>query len=84
MTRYGMPMLASSGYVARVDEAACGACGTCAEACPFGAIRVNGRAVVNKDSCMGCEVCVGQCPSEALTLARDEGKGVPLDVRLLS
>ncbi len=84
MTRYGVPMLASSGYVARVDEATCAACGTCAEACPFDAIQVNGRAVVNWESCMGCEVCVGQCPNEALSLVRDERKGVPLDVRLLA
>lgn len=84
MTRLGMPMLSSSGYVARVDEAACAACGTCAEACPFEAIQVNGRAVVNWERCMGCEVCVGQCPNKALSLVRDERKGLPLDVRLLS
>jgi ferredoxin len=32
---------------------------------------------------MGCEVCVGKCPSEAMTLVRDERKGIPLDLRLL-
>ena len=32
---------------------------------------------------MGCGVCVGRCPIEAMTLVRDERKGIPLDVRLL-
>jgi hypothetical protein len=29
---------------------------------------------------MGCGVCAGQCPSQAVSLARDECKGIPLDV----
>ncbi|MGD1158598.1 MAG: 4Fe-4S binding protein [Terriglobia bacterium] len=33
--------------------------------------------------CMGCGVCVDQCPTGALSLARDEQKGIPLDVRQL-
>ncbi|MGQ9555045.1 MAG: 4Fe-4S binding protein [Anaerolineae bacterium] len=48
------------------------------------AISVNGRAVVNWEACMGCGVCVGQCRNEAMSLVRDERKGVPLDVRALS
>ena len=33
---------------------------------------------------MGCGVCVGQCPNQALSLVRDERKGAPLDVGVLS
>ena len=85
MVKYGTPpMMASSGYVAQVDEALCAACATCEDACPFEAIQVNGTAVVNWEACMGCGVCVGQCPNEAMSLVRDERKGVPLDVRLLA
>jgi hypothetical protein len=29
-------------------------------------------------------VCIGQCPNEAMSLVRDERKGIPLDVRLLA
>lgn len=83
MAKYGVPMVASSGYVAQVDEAVCGACATCEEICPFEAIKVKETTVVNWETCMGCGVCVGRCPSEAMTLVRDERKGAPLDVRML-
>ena len=32
---------------------------------------------------MGCGVCVSQCPNDALSLTRDERKGIPLDVKAL-
>lgn len=84
MLKYGIPAVASSGYVAQVDEMLCAACATCEEACPFEAIQVNGNAIVNWETCMGCGVCEGQCPNEAVSLVRDERKGIPLDVRLLA
>ncbi len=83
LMKRGVPMIASSGYVAQVDEALCAGCGTCEEACPFDAITVNGAAHISYEVCMGCGVCVGQCPDEAIRLARDPAKGVPLDVRML-
>lgn len=84
MTKYGVPMLASSGYIAQVDETLCAACSTCEDSCPFDAIQVDGKAVVNWEACMGCGVCIGQCPNKAMSQVRDERKGEPLDVRLLS
>jgi len=84
MLKYGIPIMASSGYVAQVDETLCASCGTCEGACPFEAIKVNGVASVDWEACMGCGVCVGQCPSEAISLVRDERKGEPLDVRALA
>ncbi|MBN1286635.1 MAG: 4Fe-4S binding protein [Anaerolineae bacterium] len=79
-----VPALAASGYVAQVDETACAACEQCAEACPFDAIHVNGAAAVDWEKCMGCGICASVCDNEAITLARDEAKGVPLDVRMLA
>jgi len=84
MVKYGTPMVASSGYVAQVDETLCTDCTNCKDACPFGAIRVDGTAFVNREACMGCGVCVGQCSNAAMSLVRDERKGVPLDVRMLA
>jgi NAD-dependent dihydropyrimidine dehydrogenase PreA subunit len=80
MAKRGVPMITASGFLAQVDEAACKGCGTCQRACPFDAIRVNGHAAVNWEKCMGCGVCEGQCPNHAVTLVRDERKGIPLDV----
>jgi ferredoxin len=83
MTKYGGPVIASSGYVAKVDEELCSVCGTCADACPFSAISISAVAEVDREKCMGCGVCTGQCSNGAITLLRDEGKGAPLDVRLM-
>jgi ferredoxin len=83
-TRRGVPMVTSSGYVAQVDEDVCKACGTCEDACPFGAIHVNGVSAVTWEKCMGCGVCEAKCPNDAVTLVRDERKGTPLDVRALA
>jgi len=83
MSKYGVPMVASSGYVAHVDEAVCKACAGCKEACPFEAIQMKETAVVNWETCMGCGVCEGRCPTGAMKLVRDGRKGIPLDVTML-
>lgn len=80
----GFDPLAGSGYVAAVDEGSCTACGTCVEACSFGAIRldtgVDGRAKprIDPSACLGCGVCVRACPSAALDLVRAETGAEPL------
>jgi Pyruvate/2-oxoacid:ferredoxin oxidoreductase delta subunit len=84
MNKYGIPMLSSSGYVAKPDEILCTACGTCLDFCPFGALSLDNYSVVDWNKCMGCGVCVDQCPNDALSLIQDERKGIPLDVKTLS
>jgi Pyruvate/2-oxoacid:ferredoxin oxidoreductase delta subunit len=82
--RNGTPMLASSGYVAQVDDELCAACGTCAEYCQFVAISVDdGFALIDAAACMGCGVCVAHCPQEAIYLLRDPAKGDPLEIQKL-
>ena len=43
--------------------------GSCAEACPFGAIEMrDGLAIVHKDLCVGCENCVAACPKDLILM----------------
>jgi Pyruvate/2-oxoacid:ferredoxin oxidoreductase delta subunit len=82
--QHGTPMLASSGYVARVDADLCAACGTCADVCQFAVISVDdGFAHIDAADCMGCGVCVAHCPQEAISLVRDPAKGEPLEIQEL-
>jgi NAD-dependent dihydropyrimidine dehydrogenase PreA subunit len=84
MTKYGIPMMAASGYVAEVNQGLCDLCGACLDACPFDALAMSdSRLERDWERCMGCGVCVEKCPTEAMALVRDEKKGVPLDVRAL-
>jgi NAD-dependent dihydropyrimidine dehydrogenase PreA subunit len=83
MKEYGVPAVASSGYVASIDTDLCNACGICADACPFDSLKLNGTATLDWNKCMGCGVCVDQCVTGAIALVREERKGIPLDVREL-
>jgi ferredoxin len=82
--RHGTPMLASSGYIARVDVDACKYCGRCRDACQFGAVSVGaGKPTVDEAQCMGCGVCVSRCDNGALALVREPARGEPLEIREL-
>jgi ferredoxin len=81
--RSGTPMLASSGYVARVDENLCISCGDCAQTCNFTAITIKAIAEIDEEKCMGCGVCVNHCPQGAIRLERLSSKGEPLEIREL-
>ena len=80
-----VPMLASSGYVAKIDPDLCQHCGTCHEYCQFSALGYdeNYYSYVNFDQCMGCGVCVSKCPEGAISLELEPSKGVPLEVSQL-
>jgi Pyruvate/2-oxoacid:ferredoxin oxidoreductase delta subunit len=82
--RNGSPMLASSGFVAELDEELCLLCENCVEVCPFGAIQMADQSIViDVSECMGCGVCIDKCDAEALHLIRDESRPVPLDMSQL-
>jgi ferredoxin len=82
--RNGTPMIASSGYVAQVDDDLCAGCGECAAMCQFAAISVDdGFARIDAAACMGCGVCVAHCPQEAIDLVREPAKGEPLEIQKL-
>jgi len=77
----GTPMLASSGYMTKIDEEICVACGNCADHCQFGALSLGDMLMeVDQSKCMGCGVCVDKCPQDAISLFRDENKPAPLEI----
>jgi len=64
----------SRAPVAVVNEDLCTGCGTCVEACPFGAISMRkGEGLLDLSEidrllCKGCGNCVVACPVKAITL----------------
>ncbi|PWH17176.1 MAG: 4Fe-4S ferredoxin [Anaerolineae bacterium] len=82
--RQGTPMLASSGYVAQIEESLCAGCGACLAVCQFSALRMDGAySQVDLAQCMGCGVCVQHCPTGAISLQREPRRGVPLEIHTL-
>jgi electron transport complex protein RnfB len=44
--------------------------GSCADACPFGAIEMrDALAIVHPELCVGCENCVAACPKDLIIMA---------------
>ncbi|PKK86286.1 MAG: ferredoxin [Thermoplasmata archaeon HGW-Thermoplasmata-1] len=52
-----------------VDKDACVGCGACVDACPAGAISMDGdKAKVDPDACVECGACVDACPAGAISM----------------
>ena len=65
--------LATSGFLASVDEELCNGCAVCEDRCPLDAIEVIDEvAQVDTDRCIGCGICVSGCDTDALELVRRE------------
>ena len=59
-----------AGRKARVDPAACTACGLCLTACRFGAISAGGEGIARIDplACEGCDFCSHVCEPKAIVM----------------
>lgn len=59
--------LRTSPAPVEVISSKCTACGLCESSCPYGGIRIVGRAArVDSVKCCGCGLCVSVCPTHAI------------------
>ncbi len=55
----------------------CRGCRLCVPACPFGAIKMDGRKAVILENCTLCGICVPYCKFEAIELIKEDKPGTP-------
>jgi len=89
-TELGHKTLASSRFMAFVDEHCCIGCEECLEICKFKALEMNdqGVAQVIQDGCVGCGLCSSMCPEDAISMVLrtdplkpyDSGRELLLDI----
>jgi len=53
----------------------CRGCGSCIDACPFGAIRMEAEKAMILESCTLCGACVSSCVFEAIEILKEEAAG---------
>jgi ferredoxin len=92
ISRFHLPAVVPSGFVACVVTDKCAGCSRCARACPIAAITMDATRVparsqtnllakVDAGVCIGCGICAGVCKKGAMTMdRRPVRRHVPDDV----
>ncbi len=65
--------VATTNFIATLDQIHCNRCGMCAAVCPTDAITAptntsDEEVSLDTQRCLGCGVCVGACPNRAIRL----------------
>ncbi len=63
----------------KVNPEICTGCGSCVDACPFGAIEILNDLATIGDICNLCGACVDACDFEAIIIAKIEKKAETVD-----
>ncbi len=61
-------VVARSNYINQVDEDRCILCGECVDRCPFNALSLEAKLLIDGLRCRGCGVCTLSCQENALSL----------------
>ncbi|MDI7259541.1 MAG: 4Fe-4S binding protein [Thermodesulfobacteriota bacterium] len=70
--------LATTNYIARLEQEDCNGCEICADHCQIKAIKMEGDyPVVDGESCIGCGVCAHFCPGDAMKMKEREKRVIP-------
>ena len=69
-TKIGNEQCDKGKMIESTNAATCINCGTCVEACRFGAREFDGELRVDREKCYGCGVCVDACPDTCITMAK--------------
>ena len=70
--------VATTNYLARLDQEQCNGCEICMDHCQIKAIKMEGDyPVVDEAFCLGCGVCAHFCPSSAIKMEEREKKIIP-------
>jgi len=64
-----------SGTHFMVDQTLCVVCRRCADVCPYGAIEMNPKAVIDPKRCYACWGCYNHCPVQAIYTKNIRGNG---------
>lgn len=56
--------------MAFIEYDKCNACAQCVAACPFTAISMKSKPIINENICKGCGICIKSCPVGAITIRK--------------